>query len=165
MPKYWPVVRAALSAGLYPNLVRVDYGKKKFKVGGEPNVFHRRRHQCTLFCCLRTNGDPVYLSNAARFVNCILRACCTHGQLLSADHITLNPHPSSVTAEGNLFVRRWAYYHEMCRTPGGLFIYDLTEASPLALLLFGAGNTNVEGRSPSARVGLGHRRFAGCIPG
>ena len=31
MPKYWPVVRAALSAGLYPNLVRVDYGKKKFK--------------------------------------------------------------------------------------------------------------------------------------
>lgn len=32
MPKYWPVVRAAMSSGLYPNLVRVDYGKKKFKV-------------------------------------------------------------------------------------------------------------------------------------
>lgn len=32
MPKYWPVVRAAMCSGLYPNLVRVDYGKKKFKV-------------------------------------------------------------------------------------------------------------------------------------
>ncbi|CAN0384153.1 unnamed protein product, partial [Ectocarpus sp. 12 AP-2014] len=81
MPKYWPVVRAAMCSGLYPNLVRVDYGKKKFK-------------------------------------------------LLSADHSTLNPHPSSVTSEGNPFNRRWAYYHEMCRTPGGLFIYDLTEAAP-----------------------------------
>ncbi|CAB1115817.1 unnamed protein product [Ectocarpus sp. CCAP 1310/34] len=90
MPKYWPVVRAAMCSGLYPNLVRVDYGKKKFK-------------------------------------------------LLSADHSTLNPHPSSVTSEGNPFNRRWAYYHEMCRTPGGLFIYDLTEAAPLPLLLFGAG--------------------------
>lgn len=66
-------------------------------------------------------------------------------QLLSSDHSTLNPHPSSVTAEGNVFNRRWAYYHEMCRTPGGLFIYDLTEAAPLPLLLFGAGDPNPRG--------------------
>ncbi|CAM9614623.1 unnamed protein product [Pylaiella littoralis] len=100
MPKFWPVVRAAMCSGLYPNLVRVDYGKKKFK-------------------------------------------------LLSADHSTLNPHPSSVTSEGNPFNRRWAYYHEMCRTPGGLFIYDLTEASALPLLLFGAGDPRA-GRAPGA---------------
>ncbi|CAN0108800.1 unnamed protein product, partial [Scytosiphon promiscuus] len=103
MPKYWPVVRAAMCSGLYPNLVRVDYGKKKFKV--------------------RPPAPP----------------CCRRRD-------TLNPHPSSVTSEGNLFNRRWAYYHEMCRTPGGLFIYDLTEAAPLPLLLFGAGDPNPRGR-------------------
>lgn len=70
---------------------------------------------------------------------------CAGTQLLSSDHSTLNPHPSSVTAEGNLFNRRWAYYHEMCRTPGGLFIYDLTEAAPLPLLLFGAGDPHARG--------------------
>lgn len=72
-------------------------------------------------------------------------------QLLSSDHSTLNPHPSSVTAEGNLFMRRWAYYHEMCRTPGGLFIYDLTEAAPLPLLLFGAGESTERGKSTNAK--------------
>lgn len=88
-----------------------------------------------------------------------------NAQLLSADHSTLNPHPSSVTSEGNPFNRRWAYYHEMCRTPGGLFIYDLTEAAPLPLLLFGAGQ-----RDPGERYmmrgrqgGEGERQSVLCV--
>ena len=43
----------------------------------------------------------------------------------------------------------------MCRTPGGLFIYDLTEAAPLPLLLFGAGDPNPRGEEGKGDCGRG----------
>lgn len=175
-----------MCSGLYPNLVRVDYGKKKFKVSAffvshaafslpstpPPRIFlvydmflpHSFLPSAFLpnnSCLFFETFTPILFYT--HIFNNLRQACHQASlllkhlpspprppkqpttkkkktqQLLSADHSTLNPHPSSVTSEGNPFNRRWAYYHEMCRTPGGLFIYDLTEAAPLPLLLFGAG--------------------------
>ncbi|KAM3567269.1 hypothetical protein VYU27_010582, partial [Nannochloropsis oceanica] len=101
----WPVVKAALLAGLYPNVIRVDYGKKR------PTFF------------TQTDG-------------------------------TLKLHPSSINAppEGDrgppspVLFHRWMMFFQKLKTPAGLFIFDTSEVSPLAVLLLGAGLPEKHGR-------------------
>jgi hypothetical protein len=51
----------------------------------------------------------------------------------------VSPHPGSVNAGAPVTAwrHRWAVYHEKARTTGGVLIYDMSQVSPLALVLFG----------------------------
>jgi ATP-dependent RNA helicase DHX36 len=92
----WPVVKAALTAGMYPNLVRVDCA------GGA--------------------------KSRARFY--------------TKDHGLVKLHPGSVNEKHRDFqyyAHRWLVYNGKVKTLAGLFIHDTSEASPIALAIFGTG--------------------------
>lgn len=50
---------------------------------------------------------------------------------------------------------RWLMYFEKTQTLGGLWVYDVTEVSPLAMLLIGAGMPEDSGRLRRADKGGG----------
>ena len=50
-------------------------------------------------------------------------------------------HPASVNSKHNDFsIQRWLTYFDKQRTQGGLFVYDTTVVSSVALMVFGAGD-------------------------
>lgn len=68
-------------------------------------------------------------------------------KFFAREHGKLEPHPGSVNSSGRGEWRhRWVIYFDKVKTATGLYIYDSTEVGPLALLLFGAGDSWNEGR-------------------
>lgn len=62
-----------------------------------------------------------------------------HASLFIKNLGAVSPHPGSVSAgaPATAWRHRWAVYNEMARTTGGVVIYDMSQVSPLPLVLFG----------------------------
>ena len=114
----WEVVKAVLCAGLYPNAIRVDSGRKRVKLFTKV---------CTAPGVVRAVFATVMVGN--------VRMSRPQG------HGKITPHPSSVNGHEQHFDHRWLMYHDKVRTVGGLFVYDSSTMPPLPMLLFGGGDT------------------------
>ena len=66
-------------------------------------------------------------------------------QLFTRENGKVDLHPGSVVQPTCPFNHRFLVYSEKQKTLGGIFIYDATEISPLPILLFGAGDVQLNG--------------------
>ena len=122
------VLRAALCAGLYPNIVHIKKPEKRYmEVDG--GAFEKVPEARELkFVCLKNSVDLVKTPTP--------RIGSDGRTYTSPENSRVLIHPASVNSREGGFTSPWMVYYEKVKT-SAVFIRDSTMVPPYALLLFG----------------------------
>lgn len=107
----WHLVRAAVTGGLFPNVIHVERGQPRYQ-----------------------SNSPADKAKFMRYS--VLQRHCTRQDNMSYPK-SLNLHPSSLCFGVDQFHCPWLAFYTIQHTTK-LYVYDVSEIEPFALLLFGS---------------------------
>jgi ATP-dependent RNA helicase DHX57 len=138
------VVKAAICAGLYPNLLRVMVPHKTYVATASGSVLADTTAQQLKFYVKSASSKPTAAEEAVSRVR-LHNGVCENRVFL---------HPSSFNFNEGTYPSPWLVYNEIVQT-SKLFVRDCTNVSNYALLLFGGGHAATGGddkRASTIRV-------------